>query len=288
MNTALAYNTIFKEKFDQLCEAYKSTLYFEDLPEEIPKEYVEDVMLHNGRIVFFKDNILDEYVMLPAGGEHSKDVYGRPTSVSVVGHNGYTKKLEDNFVIIKDNKSCTPPAVTLHNYAHKLALAERVIWLNLNTQKQKTMFKAKKNSGITASILKKMFDNFDPVLVTDKTLDDILTIEPLAISQEYNLDKLYILKDAIENEALEFCGVVNNGVEKKERLTNEEIKTENSKANIKLSDRYFMRKDGIDKVNDMFNLDIKVFTYQDDGGLENDGIEDTEDITEDKDGDSDE
>ena len=119
----------------QLLTLAENVFEFKNLPNFIDTSYMNKILLGNGGIAFFKDEFIsDEPICLPFTNIGVLDVYGRPTIIQVTSKNGDTRVLKKNeFVIMYDNNGRYPLWLDIEQYAERLALATRVIDINLRS-----------------------------------------------------------------------------------------------------------------------------------------------------------
>ena len=108
---------------------------YDNLPEYIDVSFINKVLVNNGSIAFFKDDVLG-VLALPWVRQGNLDVYGRPTTIKVTGTNGYNKTLKpDEYIIMYDNYGKYPLILDICQYAERLALDTRTIDVNVAQQK---------------------------------------------------------------------------------------------------------------------------------------------------------
>lgn len=129
----------------QLITLAENVFEFKNLPEFIDTSFMNRQLLRNGGIAFFKDEaISDEPLCLPYVTIGRLDVYGRPLKIQVMSNNGYTRILnKDEFIIMYDNNGRYPMWLDILQYAERIALATRVIDINLRTTKDPSFLENK-------------------------------------------------------------------------------------------------------------------------------------------------
>lgn len=120
---------------------------FPNMPKFIDTAYMNGVLLRQGAIAFFVDEIMG-LLALPFTAIGKLDVYNRPINIKVFGVNGYTRTLSrGEFVIMYDNNGRYPLWLDIIQYAERLALDTRTrryqytdsnVHLDFGNQKQKT------------------------------------------------------------------------------------------------------------------------------------------------------
>lgn len=248
----------WKTIYYMLQELYISTFDYENLPETVNKRFFELSLFENGKAVFFRDPIMG-YLCLKATLEGNLDVYYEPTKIRAYGGNGYQKILQNNedCVIIYNNYIRYTPHDRIMDYAKRIWNIERTIDINIHAQKTPVMIKTSKKQELTLKNLYRQYENYEPVIVLDDDIDSgkITAINTLS---PYVADKLQDEKRKLWNEILSFVGVENNNAEKTERLTANEVLLSNGLTIANRQSRLQARQDAIQKINNMFGLNIKV------------------------------
>lgn len=240
--------------------------------------YINKILLSRGQIAFFKDELIDKDALLalPFTTIGPLDIYGRPKRIIVAGQNGYNRRLNSGeFVIMYDNNGRYSILPDVLAYAERMALATRVIDINLSNQKLPRVWKTKTGSEKTIKdLVNNVNSNAETVITYDNIdLDDttaVLTAVP------YVADKVQEEKDHIYNEFLRFIGVANIEYKKKERNIKDEIKAMQGGTIASRFSRFESRKQAIDKIKEVFGIDLKVRYYD---GIPS-SVDDLEDSTE--------
>lgn len=110
----------------QLLTLAENIFEYKNMPEFIDTSFLNKVLLRQGAIAFFKDEVMG-LLALPFHNMGKLDVYGRPTSIQVISQNGYSKfiKNRDDFVIMYDNNGRYPLWLDICAYAERIALDTR-------------------------------------------------------------------------------------------------------------------------------------------------------------------
>ena len=241
--------------------------------------YINKILLSRGQIAFFKDELIDKdaLIALPFTTIGPLDIYCRPKRIIVAGQNGYNRRLNrGEFVIMYDNNGRYSILPDVLAYAERMALATRVIDINLSNQKLPRVWKTKTGSEKTIKdLVNNVNSNAETVITYDNIdLDDttaVLTAVP------YVADKVQEEKDHIYNEFLRFIGVANIEYKKKERNIKDEIKAMQGGTIASRFSRFESRKQAIDKIKEVFGIELKVRYYD---GIPS-SVDDLEDATDD-------
>ena len=233
---------------------------------KIPKDclidigYVNSQLVSVGSIAWFKDELLG-LLALPYVSLSGLDVYGRPVKIEVIGRNGYRKVLNrGEFVIMYDNTRKIPIKLFIVQFAQRLAREERIKDINMEQQRTNRIWKTSCNKEKSIKqLLNDIAGNVEQVLgFDDIILEDIQAILNPA---PFVSDKISIEQEKIWNEFLRFCGVSNLNLQKRERLIKDEVNTNSGGTIISRFNRFTPRKDAIEKINELFNMNLEVEYY---------------------------
>lgn len=150
------------------------------------------------------------------------------------------------------------------HYADMIALAYEAAGYNLFNSKTSYVFGAETNAQ--AESFYKMYDKLSdgkPAVAVGKGLFNKETGDPLWLPFDANVGRNYIadkvLADVqkLRSSFLTEIGITSVSVEKKERLTNDEIAAANVEAQAQSALMDEILQDSITAVNDLFGIDIK-------------------------------
>lgn len=238
----------------------------------IPKTWSTDYFLYNLFLSGFVAVIeTDMFGVIPQGGFNASlfgyDVFFRPTNVNIANpllRGNLTPEIGVQCEIIKmqpDYGSCWD-IVTY--YAGLLALATESLNTNLVNSKLAYVFACK--DKVTAESFKKMYDAINqgnPAVFADRKLFDD-DGDPLWTTFQNNLKQNYVAGDML-NDMLKidarFCteiGIPNVNLAKKSGVTDNEVEANNIDTKSKASLWLETIREGLDKVNAMFGLELSV------------------------------
>lgn len=166
--------------------------------------------------------------------------------------------------IIKLNYDYAGIMDIVNYYADLMALSTETAGTNLLNCKLAYLFAA--DNKAKAESFKKMYDRVasgEPAVVFDKgLLDDMGKLNLQMFNQ--NLKNTYIAGDVLsdlrkyEDDFLTMIGIPNANTDKKERLITDEVNSNNVETKCLAAEWLENLKDGCNKVNDMFNLELSV------------------------------
>lgn len=257
-------NTLtYMQYLRRLMELSVSMFEWKNLPSTVDYRYIELRLFETGSVVFFKDDVLGE-LCLDCIQQGNFDVYGNPiTRRAYSCYNNYQKVLSDkDSVIIWNNYLRTNSVTDIQLYAKRLWDLDRSIDVNAKAQKTPLLIQCNEKQRLTMKNLYMQYDGNTPVIFADNNID-INGVKVINTEAPYVADKLYQLKNQIWNEALTYLGISNLNINKSERLiTDEVLRSQGSTISSRYS-RLECRRQAVEKINEMFNLDIEV-NYRED------------------------
>lgn len=259
----------------QMLTLAENVFEFDELPELIDVAYMNKVLLRQGSIAFFKDDVLDTILALPYTNLGRLDVYGRPTTIQVYGENGYSKILKpEEYVIMYDNNGRYSLYIDILQMAERIALCKRVTDINITHQKTPRLWKTTSDKKKTVEDIVNQIDScVDGVVVYDSIdIDDLGVVQAPA---PYVSDKIDIHIEKEYAEFLRLIGIANLQTQKRERLIKDEMTASLGGTVASRYSRFQPREQAVNMINKKWGLDIKVKYYD---GLPNSIEGDEEDV----------
>lgn len=244
----------------QLLALAENVFEFKNLPEFIDVSYMNGILLRQGSIAFFMDEVMG-LLALPYTNIGSLDVYGRPKTIQVYGSNGYTKQLKrDEFVIMYDNNGRYPLILDIQQSSERIALCKRVIDINISQQKTPRVWLTNSNKKKTVEDLLNEYDgNVETVLAYDSlSLEEVQSVLAPA---PYVADKIDMHLEKEWAEFFRLIGIANLVEQKKERLIQDEMTASLGGTIASRYSRYEPRVRALKEINKKWNLDIQVRYY---------------------------
>lgn len=261
--SALDNNATYLTYYQRLLELSISMFEWKNLPPSIDSRYIELMLFEKGSVVYFDDEAIGN-LCLDCISQGQFDVYGYPKNRRAYSsYNQYSRELnEKNSVIIWNNFLRTNSQLVVKMYAKRLYNIDRVIDINVNSQKTPVAILASPQQRLTMKNLYKEYDGNAPFIFGDKNLD-LNGIKAISTGAPYVADRLYALKTQIWNEALTYLGISNVNTVKKERLISDEVQRNLGGTIASRYSRLQSRKYAVQNINKMFNTNIEV-DYRDD------------------------
>lgn len=241
----------------QMLSLAENVFKFENLPDFIDVAYMNKCLLNKGAIAFFYEETLDTIVALPFVKYGKLDLYGRYTSIQVIGANGYTRVLKDGeFVIMYDNYGKYPLYLDIIQYSERLALYERICDINIAQQRTPRIWQTSSDMERTVKDLLNNIDGLTESVTSYKNLQ-IDKINAILQPAPYIADKVTERKEKLWNEFLRLIGVANITVQKKERNIRDEVMASQGGTIASRFQRFEPRKKAIDEINEKFKSHLK-------------------------------
>lgn len=252
-------NTLtYMQYLRRLMELSMSMFAWKNLPNTVDPRYIELRLFETGSVVFFKDDVLGE-LCLDCIQQGNFDVYGNPiTRRAYSCYNNYQKVLSNkDSVIIWNNYLRTNSVTDIQLYAKRLWDLDRSVDVNAKAQKTPILIQCNEKQKLSMKNLYMQYDGNTPVIFADNNID-INGVKVISTQAPYVADRLYQLKNQIWNEALTYLGISNLNINKQERLITDEVSSSQGSTISSRYSRLECRKQAVEKINEMFGLDIEV------------------------------
>ena len=239
----------------------KSLTMFEwkNLPDTLPAVEIEKQLQTNGYSIIAK---VEGNVYAFQGGFSGQDPYNQPTKAIVnnpsLNYNG-TFTINDDCVVIK-NDDMQQGLIHIYNKYGTLLIENQITMLMTDYNYRMPFTISSKDDTTTQSAreyLQKVIDGSLGVIGEAK-LFDALKVTPTNNKGVNSFADLYGYQQFIEAQLNNTIGLATNNNMKRERLTTNEIEV-NKNASYPLIDNMLRnRKQAVEKINKMFDLDIDV------------------------------
>ena len=239
----------------------KSLTMFEwkNLPDTLPAVEIEKQLQTNGYSIIAK---VKGNVYAFQGGFSGQDPYNQPTKAIVnnpsLNYNG-TFNINEDCVIIK-NDDMQQGLIHIYNKYGTLLIENQITMLMTDYNYRMPFTISSKDDSTTQSAreyLQKVIDGSLGVIGEAK-LFDALKVTPTNNKGVNSFADLYGYQQFIEAQLNNTIGLATNNNMKRERLTTNEIEV-NKNASYPLIDNMLRnRKQAVEKINQMFDLDVDV------------------------------
>ncbi|QHJ75886.1 connector protein [Bacillus phage SRT01hs] len=251
------------------------------LPKTVDPVFLEKQLHQRGFVAFYKDEMLG-YLGVQGTLSGQVNLYNQPNYFTASAPTyqksfplywydlGEEFREEGQGIVIYNNLEKLPTLDILNLYAMNLAELKETIYVNQNAQKTPVLIKGGDNTLFSLKQIYNKYEGNEPVIIADRKIntDDI---EVLRTDAPYVADKLTMLFKDQWNEAMTFLGLSNANTDKKERLIQSEVESNNDQiqgsANIYLA----TRQEAAKMINEYYGLNVSVRLRKD---VENGGVHD--------------
>ena len=255
------FNYYVKYLFEKILSVYE----FKNLPETWASNYFKYVLFGYGYLAVFNTN---EFGIIPQNCtlSNTHTIFYQPNEVLIA--NPVLKELRlkvgTDCELIKIQPDYSSVMDIVFNYADLLAVARETANINLMNSKASFIFMAQNKND--AETYKKLYDELSggkPFAIVSKNLlneDGSKNWDFFMqnVGQNYITDRILNDMKTIEDKFNTTIGIPNANTQKKERLITSEVQANDVDTKALVNVWLDTMKDGIDKVNKMFNLNIDV------------------------------
>lgn len=238
---------------------------WEGLPLEVDKSIMERILINNGVMVFYHDEIIDKYLTLLLGEVHEYDTDGRPlkyTATTLFGNIHYKDLNKDNSVVIYDSITQIPSYATIEFYAGRLANLRLTIDMLVRQLKTPYVIKVPNQNSMTSlEAIMNETNEYKSTIIIDSQIElESIKVYPLANGIP---ESLRMARDEFVNtynEALSQLGVANISQDefKRERLNLLEVERASTSSFVLQENRLKPRMLGANRINELYGLDVAV------------------------------
>lgn len=260
-----AFKTLYSENiyYDKLKEIAITLFKWVNLPEEIDARFLELSLFECGEIVFAQDEVTGLYFVMRNVNAGKLDKYDRPIYRRLYANNGLNlERTSADSVIIYNNVLRTSSVPITRYYSDRFHFYDQIVDVNVNAQKTPVLIRCSENERLSVENLYLKYEGGQPIIFGDKALSN-KPIDVLKTDAPFVADKIYDMKVKYWNEFLTFFGVSNVNINKKERLTTDEVNRQLGGAIAARGSGMLARKEACKEINRMFNLDIDVVFNED-------------------------
>ena len=234
---------------------------YKNLPEYIDLSYLNDTLLKQGSIAFFKDEIMG-VIALPYSPIGKLDIYGRPMKIMARAYNGtfFRTLNSDEFVIMYDNTLRSSIYLDILQIAERISINKRTIDVNIVQQRTPRIWKTNKDKERTIKDLSNNIDGFEENVLTYDTLD-IDEMQCVLAPAPFVADKINMNLEKEWAEFYQLVGISHLQEQKKERLIIDEMNASQGGTIASRFSRFETRKRAIEEINKKFGTNIEVEYY---------------------------
>lgn len=269
-SSAWMNNATWNYYFYKLFNIGVSMFEWKNLPETIDPIFMERVLFNQGKVLFFKDDVIG-FVALRSANGGKINIYDIPTERRAIAPGYISPPLnEKNSVIIYNDYMRLPSRPDCEMFAYKLWDIDRTLSVNMRAQKTPILIICDESERLTMQNLYMQYDGNMPVIMASKQLNPD-AFKVLKTDAPFYGKELYDIKTETWNEALTHLGIPNVAIRKKERLNTDEVNRNMGGVIASRYTRLDVRKYACEQINKMFDLNIDVEIKGDFIENENDG-----------------
>lgn len=245
----------YYERLKLLC---KSMFKWENLPNEIDPDFIENNLFHEGKLAFFHDETYG-YIVTKCNDSGMLNIYDKPVYYHCYA-NGYNKNVKaKDLVIIGNNIEYIPTASLIQLFVERFYEIERTIDTNLKQQKTPCIVVTDEKGRLALENLMMKYDGNQPFIYGNNKLDiRNENIKVLNTQAPFLADKLEDIKQRKWQECLNMLGINNANTSKKARLNIEEVTSNNQLIGFSSDVFLQTRQKAAELINDRFGTNIKV------------------------------
>jgi len=237
-----------------------SIFKYDNLPDSIHENILERYLLLNGLVAFVK---IDGVVYSLPCSVAEKNQYDEPIKVTV--SNAYlnyseTLKVDEDCILGVNDSIGSNLNALFDKYSYLISVNETTMALiDIIKRSQILMSASDDNTIDSAHDYLTNLENGDlGVISTNQIMDDLHVQNQTAGTQSASLTDLFQYQNYLKSELLTELGIVSNNNMKRERLNTQEVSVNQNVAYPLISNMLLNRQKFVDKLNDMYGLDITV------------------------------
>lgn len=260
MNTSAYYYRLY------LLKKLFGRFGFSGIPEGWDVDYMLETLFLNG---FFCVTDTAAGVLPLQCGLSGINVFGKPTTAVIANPvlGNFERTIDVDCVICQLQPNFEGVYPLLNRYSVLLAMCDSSIAVNLMNTKAAWIFGA--SSKAQAETFKQLYDKIScgqpAVFMKDGINEEQFFTMPA--KQNFIADDVQLLKRKIVNEFLTEIGINNSNLDKRERLTDDEVNANDQEVIANIQCWIDNISIGIAKINQMYNLNLG-FVVRDFGGSE--------------------
>jgi len=237
-----------------------SIFKYDNLPDSIHENILERYLLLNGLVAFVK---IDGVVYSLPCSVAEKNQYDEPIKVTVSNaYLNYSETLtvdEDCILGVNDSIGSNLNAL-FDKYSYLISVNETTMALIDIIKRSQILMSASDDNTIDSAhdYLTNLENGELGVISTNQIMDDLHIQNQTAGTQSASLTDLFQYQNYLKSELLTELGIVSNNNMKRERLNTQEVSVNQNVAYPLISNMLLNRQNFVNKLNDMFGLDITV------------------------------
>lgn len=186
----------------------------------VKSRYIDEIILYKGSVCFTYDDIIGNIVATDWTTASQPGIYNQPHTVIATSKNGKYRKKTHDFVLCyaSPNEELIPINVITY-YAEKIFRVTRTCDVNAENQLSPKIVMSNSRNKLSMDNIITKLENFVSVIKVKDDFDLKDSVKVLDLTTPYIIDKLMDYDRYLMTRFLTWCGIVNNGIDKAERLT---------------------------------------------------------------------
>lgn len=244
---------------DWLLKKILSRFEFTNIPSYWDSDYFLEVLFLEGHVCVTDTGV--GIVPLKCGLT-GIGIFEQPTTCVIANPvlGNFTRTIDVDCALLRLQYNYQGCGWLINRYATLLAMCDSGISVNLMNSKAAYVFKAA--SKAQAETIKKMYDDITmgrpAVFVGENGALNQENVFTMPVKENFVADDIQLLKRKLVNEFLTDIGINNANLDKRERLNSEEVNANNEEIYANIQHWYDNLKDGVNRINNLFNLGIGV------------------------------
>lgn len=249
---------LFEELFNRFSNIAVTRYEWEGLPKSVNERFLNQTLYLMGMAAFFDDPKFG-YLTLPCNYGEKFNMYYEPTTVHAYSFNIERTLSFGEFVLIRNNPTCTPTAFPVYEYTRRMADTLRTIDVLCKKMKQPFMFVCDERQRLTfLNLIKKVTDN-EVIILGSKDFDFAKNkIDLLPTSVNTDLMMLWEVFHSYETLLYTALGIESVAQNKRERLLVDEVNSNNMVTEMSIEVNIKELRAACEKINEKYGLNISV------------------------------
>lgn len=245
-------------------EILARSLFEWKIPKSMNANYLEKTLYFNGESALLKHKNYG-FINMKCARSGGLNLYDYPTELHCYSHEFTLErscyigllpenKEDEEAILVQNRWDSLPTYDSIYLFAKRLANCDRVSDINLERQKTPWIILVDEKQRLTIENFFNQVDSNKQAIVGNKGNLNPDTFKSIDIRAPYVIDKIQDYKRQIWNEVLTFLGINNLADEKKERMIESEINSNNEVINLNLQSFFAPRKLACEQFNEKFGL----------------------------------
>ena len=189
-------------------------------------------------------------------------VFEQPTEVIIANPvlGSFRRNIDVDCALVKLQYNYQGIGWMINRYSALLAMCDSGIAVNLMNSKVAYVFKA--GSKAQAATIQNMYDDITmgkpAVFVGENGALNSENVFTMPVKENFVADDIQLLKRKILNEFLTEIGINNTNLDKRERLTDDEVNANNDEVSANIQHWLDNITEGLTKANKLYNLNLSV------------------------------